>query len=96
MKARTFLRKTFLLPVRFYKSCISPLLGSGKCRYTPSCSSYFETSVLRFGIIKGTVMGLARILRCSCLFLGGPDEVPQQWSWKAIADGFRIYWKRRT
>lgn len=88
-----FLRKVFLFPVAVYKYCISPMLGPAKCRYSPSCSSYFETSVMRFGILKGTLMGLARIMRCSRFFIGGPDEVPDTWSWKAITDGYRIYRK---
>lgn len=90
------IRNIYLVPVYLYRVLISPLLGSGKCRYTPSCSSYFVTAVKRFGIIKGSVMGWARILRCHNGFLGGPDEVPDTWSWKSIKDGWIIYRKHRS
>lgn len=90
---KDLIRNIYLLPVYLYRALISPLLGSGKCRYTPSCSSYFITAVKRFGIIRGTVMGIARILRCHRGFLGGPDDVPAVWSWKAIRDGWIIYRK---
>lgn len=90
------LRSIYLIPVYFYRSCISPMLGPHKCRYTPSCSAYFITSVKRFGIIKGSIMGWARILRCSPLFLGGPDDVPETWSWKDIRQKWIIYRKRKV
>ncbi|MBR6354154.1 MAG: membrane protein insertion efficiency factor YidD, partial [Paludibacteraceae bacterium] len=35
----TYLRKLFLLPVYFYRACISPLTPPS-CRYTPTCSQY--------------------------------------------------------
>lgn len=70
------------------------MLGRSKCRYTPSCSDFFIQSVKRFGVLKGSVMGLARILRCSRWFWGGVDEVPEVWSWKQIKDCYTIYKKR--
>ncbi len=85
------IRKIYLLPVHFYRVCISPLLGPRKCGYTPTCSSYFVQAVMRFGIIKGSIMGFARIGRCSPFFYGGLDEVPEEWSWKAIKQGYTIF-----
>lgn len=90
------LRNIYLIPVYLYRSLLSPLLGPRKCRYCPSCSAYFVTAVKRFGIIKGSIMGWARILRCSPFFLGGPDEVPEVWSWKEIREKWIIYRKRRN
>ncbi len=46
---------------------------------------------MKHGIIKGTIMGGARILRCSRLFMGGDDPVPETWSWKQIKDSFIIH-----
>lgn len=82
------LRQLYLIPVYFYKGVISPFSGP-KCRYMPSCSSYFLEAVLRFGIIKGTVMGIARLGRCRNAFLGGPDPIPEKWSWKEIKDQYK-------
>ncbi len=90
---KRIIRNIFLLPVYFYQYCFSPMFGSGKCRYTPSCSSYFVTAVKRFGVIKGTIMGVARLLRCRSAFLGGPDEVPKEWSWHDIKKAYVIYRK---
>ena len=82
------IRKAFLLPVYFYRYCISPFTPPS-CRYTPTCSAYFAESVMRFGIIKGSISGVARLMRCRGKYFGGPDPVPAEWSWKEVKDEFR-------
>lgn len=82
------LRQLYLIPVYFYKLVISPFTPPS-CRYVPSCSSYFVEAVERFGIIKGSIMGAARLLRCRNSFMGGPDPVPQNWSWKGIKNDYK-------
>ena len=60
-----------ILVIKFYKYFISPYLPSN-CRYLPTCSEYFMDSVKLNGSIKGTILGLKRILRCHPIkFLGG-------------------------
>ena len=49
--------------INFYKYFISPLLGS-KCRYLPSCSEYYKESLNTFGLLKGSALGIKRILIC--------------------------------
>ena len=62
-----------ILVIKFYKYFISPYLPSN-CRYLPTCSEYFIDSVKLNGSIKGTILGLKRILRCHPIkFLGGSD-----------------------
>lgn len=34
------------------------------CRYTPSCSHYMIDAINKFGVIKGSMIGLKRIGRC--------------------------------
>jgi putative membrane protein insertion efficiency factor len=55
-----------------YQRTISPLLGR-HCRFTPSCSSYFRQAVERYGPIRGSLKGLARIARCHPWSPGGHD-----------------------
>ncbi len=88
------LRQIYLIPVYLYKALISPFTGPC-CRYTPSCSVYMMQAVMRFGIIKGTIMGTARLLRCRPSFLGGPDPVPDEWSWKRIKSDWTAYRRPR-
>lgn len=89
-RAMKILREIFLIPVHLYRAVISPLKGAPCCRYSPSCSGYFLTAVRRFGIIRGSIMGWARILRCRPRYLGGPDPVPDAYSWKAVKDQYII------
>ena len=62
--------------VEFYRVCISPLLPPGKCRFYPTCSAYFKEAVLKYGAVKGSVLGIKRILRCHPGNPGGYDPVP--------------------
>ena len=64
-----------LLPVLFYKYCISPLLPH-TCRFTPSCSNYFIEAVKSFGPIKGSLLGFKRILKCKPNGDYGYDPIP--------------------
>ena len=69
--------KDFVLKaIRFYQRKISPLFGP-KCRFYPTCSSYTVTAIERFGLFKGTLLGIGRISRCNILFPGGYDPVPE-------------------
>jgi len=63
----------YLWPVFFYKKYISPLLPQ-VCRYNPTCSEYFVLVVRKKGIIRGTFLGVYRLLRCNP-FYGGPDPL---------------------
>jgi hypothetical protein len=64
-----------LFLIRFYQRFISPLLGSN-CRFYPSCSQYTYEAVAKYGVAKGTWMGVKRIARCQPWHPGGYDPVP--------------------
>ena len=76
---KTYLVRLYLFPVRFYRRFISPLTPPC-CRFTPTCSAYAVKAVERFGIIKGTVLAVWRILRCNPFCRGGYDDVPEEFS----------------
>jgi hypothetical protein len=58
--------------VRVYQWTLSPLVGR-QCRFQPTCSNYFIGAVQKYGAIRGTLKGLARILRCHPFHRGGYD-----------------------
>lgn len=74
---KSILRKIYLFPVKIYKKVISPMKPAC-CRYYPSCSSYMVMAVEKHGIIKGTVLGIWRLLRCNPYARGGVDYVPDK------------------
>tara|TARA_Y100000590_G_scaffold279365_1_gene313689 strand:- start:3146 stop:3397 length:252 start_codon:yes stop_codon:yes gene_type:complete len=57
--------------IKFYKYFVSPYFLSN-CRYLPTCSEYFIDCIKLNGPIRGSVLGLKRILRCHPIkILGG-------------------------
>ncbi len=84
------LKELYLIPVYLYKGIISPFTAPS-CRYEPSCSTYFLEAVKKFGILRGTILGVVRIARCRKSFFGGPDPIPEEFSFKRI----KIDWEAR-
>jgi putative membrane protein insertion efficiency factor len=61
-----------------YKWAISPMMLPA-CRYTPTCSEYAMEAIDRFGVIRGSAMAIARLLRCHPFVKGGYDPVVRQY-----------------
>ena len=70
-------RRLLLGIIRAYQLVLSPLLGP-RCRFYPTCSCYAHTAIERFGVFRGTWLGLRRILRCHPFTEGGYDPVPDK------------------
>ena len=68
-------KRLILAILRFYRRSISPLFPPS-CRFTPSCSLYSYEAIDRYGVVKGGILGVKRILRCHPLNRGGYDPVP--------------------
>lgn len=63
--------------IRFYQLFISPALPPS-CIYEPSCSKYTYQAIAKHGALKGTYLGIRRILRCHPWAQGGYDPVPDE------------------
>lgn len=77
----SFIGKGLIMIVRGYQRFISPLFQPS-CRYYPTCSSYMIKAIQVHGAIKGSTMGIFRILRCNPFARGGIDYVPVYFSLK--------------
>lgn len=61
--------------IRMYQRLVSPSLGP-VCRYEPSCSHFTYEAIERHGVIRGSWLGLKRLLRCRPMGGRGYDPVP--------------------
>ena len=62
-----------------YGKLISPaihVLSPSRCLYLPTCSEYAYVATARFGVVRGGLMALRRLLRCHPFAKGGLDPVP--------------------
>ena len=65
------LNNFLILIIKLYKYLISPYFHSS-CRYLPACSEYFIDCLKYNGVLKGSLLGIKRILRCHPIkILGG-------------------------
>ncbi len=58
--------------LRFYQRGISPLLGQN-CKFQPTCSEYMIGAIRKYGVVRGTILGTKRVLRCHPWQRGGYD-----------------------
>ena len=63
-----------LKALRAYKMGVSPWL-SVACRFSPTCSEYAFDAIEHYGLLRGGVRALARLLRCHPLHSGGFDPL---------------------
>lgn len=68
------MKKILILGIKSYRKYISPLKRPC-CIFYPSCSQYTLEAIQKYGAIKGSVMGIKRILRCHPYNKGGFDPV---------------------
>lgn len=75
------MKRVLISLVKSYQKVISPLFAPS-CRYYPTCSNYTVQAIERHGALKGSLMAIARILRCNPFVQGGVDKVPDQFMLK--------------
>jgi putative membrane protein insertion efficiency factor len=66
-----------LAPIRVYQRFISPALPR-RCKYHPTCSAYAVQAIRSYGILRGSVLAMWRLLRCNPFSHGGYDPVTAQ------------------
>jgi len=60
--------------IKVYQRCISPLFPP-TCRFYPTCSQYFIQALEKYGVFKGSYLGIKRILKCHPWNPGGYDPL---------------------
>jgi len=64
-----------LTVLRIYQVIVSPCLPP-RCRFYPTCSQYAFEAIERYGVIRGGLIGIRRLVRCHPFSAGGHDPVP--------------------
>lgn len=70
-------QRALIWSVRGYQMVVSPLLPKS-CKYHPSCSQYAVDALRKFGVARGIILAVWRLLRCNPLSYGGYDPVERQ------------------
>lgn len=56
------MKKIAIKLINLYQS--TPFHSHKMCRFIPTCSEYMKIKITEKGFIKGTLLGIRRILRC--------------------------------
>jgi len=67
------MKKVLISLIKLYQKFISPAFTSS-CRYYPSCSNYSIEAIEKYGVLKGSLKSIWRILRCNPFSKGGIDK----------------------
>lgn len=75
-------RRLAQLLIRAYQKTLSPDQGLLKyifrtrvCRFHPTCSQYAYEAIGMYGVMKGSYLGMRRLMRCHPWHPGGYDPV---------------------
>lgn len=71
------MKKILIFIINGYQKYISSWLDLKgiKCKYYPTCSEYTKQAIEKYGVIKGSRLGIWRILRCNPFTKGGYDPL---------------------
>ena len=71
------MKRFLIFLIESYQKHISFFLKNKgiKCKFYPTCSEYMKQAILKYGIIKGSFLGIKRIFRCNPFSKGGYDPV---------------------
>lgn len=71
------MKKMLINLINWYQKYISVWLSSKNihCKYYPSCSEYTKQAIIKYGALKGSALGIWRIIRCNPFSKGGYDPL---------------------
>lgn len=70
------MKKILLKLIDIYQKM--PLHSHSRCKYYPTCSNYTKEAITKYGVFKGTKLGIKRILKCNPFSKGGIDLLEKE------------------
>ena len=67
------MKKLLIGLIEFYRKHISGMKRYPSCRFYPTCSEYAILAIEKYGVVRGGLKALWRILRCNPFSKGGVD-----------------------
>ena len=72
-----------VMPIRIYQMITHPVyhalpkigINIRLCKFEPSCSDYAIEAIRKNGLLRGSIQGLQRLVRCNPFSRGGYDPV---------------------
>ena len=62
--------------IKVYQKYVSPMLGPS-CRFHPTCSEYAFQAIETYGVLRGGLLAVKRILKCNPWGGSGTDPLPR-------------------
>ena len=71
------MKKILIRIINWYQKYVSSYLSSKNinCKYYPTCSEYTKQAIEKYGALKGSILGIWRIIRCNPFSKGGYDPL---------------------
>jgi len=76
------MKSIILKLIKIYQALLSPdhswvrfFRKTKTCKFYPTCSEYTYSAIEKYGIFKGTFLGIKRLLKCHPFSNGGIDEI---------------------
>ena len=67
------MKKVALFLIFIYQKISS--LTPPRCRFYPTCSEYTKQAIEKYGVLKGCILGIVRVLKCNPFSKGGYDPL---------------------
>lgn len=68
------MKRFVLFFIVLYQRYVSPLKGP-TCRFRPTCSDYAAEAIEKYGLSRGGMLALSRLIRCHPFSRGGYDPL---------------------
>lgn len=71
------MKRLLLFVINWYQKGLFPFIRSKerRCKFYPRCSEYMKQAIIKYGVFKGSFLGIIRLLKCNPLSKGGYDPL---------------------